>query len=415
MVRRLYLKLYLTFVAVAALALLSAGLAAKVLSDRDGLGARYLVPIARGLMRDPVGADLPRRLRTLADEVGLDVAIWDGRGRPLAEATGRPFPPPASLRRGWHRGGTLVLPLEGGRYLGVRERAGDRRMVFLGVLAVVALVMAVGLYPLSRGITRRLELLAEGARRWGSGELGHRVPVDGHDEIAAVAARFNQASAALERLVEQQRHMLANASHELRSPLARLRMGFELCAEEPDPERRRRLVEKANEDIVDLDRLVEEVLVAARADPSVPRRPFVAVDLLALARAEAERLGAAVEGAPATLPGDAALLRHLVRNLIANAVTHAGGADVVARVATGPGEVILAVEDRGPGIPEAERERIFAPFYRPPGPRPAGDAGVGLGLALVRQVARYHGGDVRYQPRPEGGSRFEVRLPAPSS
>jgi two-component system OmpR family sensor kinase len=417
--RRLYLKLYLTFLGVAALALLSAGLAAHHLREGGPPPFRYLGPLARAVLRDQPphrGADLRARMHQLAEELSLDVAVWDEGGRALAEASRRPFPPPHRMRRGWHRGGVFVIPLEAGRYLGVRDRAasGNPGTMLLGVLVVVAVVMAAGLYPLSRGITRRLEHLADGARRWGLGELGHRVPVEGRDEVAAVASRFNQAAAAIEILVDQQRQMLANASHELRSPLARLRMAFELCAEEADPERRRRLVEKAHADIVDLDALVEEVLLTARAQPGVARRPLEDLDLLALVRAEAERVGAAVEGSPAPLRGDAAMLRHLVRNLLSNARVHAGGQEVRALVETRDGEVLLAVEDRGPGVPEAEREKIFAPFYRPEGAR-KGTAelggGVGLGLALVRQVARYHGGDVRYLPREGGGSRFEVRLP----
>jgi two-component system sensor histidine kinase RstB len=307
----------------------------------------------------------------------------------------------------------------------VRERreGPDHRTLFLSVLGVVAAVMALGLYPLARGITRRLEHLAEGARRFGGGELSHRVPVQGTDEIAAVAARFNQAAAALESLLEQQRHMLANASHELRSPLARLRMAFELAAEEPDPERRRRLVEKAHADIVELDALVEDVLLAARAEPGVPRRPLSEVDLQAIVEAEAERTGGVKVALPAARPprlaGDAPMLKHLVRNLLTNARIHGGDGEVVASLDMAgerPACLLLAVEDRGPGIPADEREKIFAPFYRPaaahqPGAGAPHVAGAGLGLALVRQVARYHGGEVRYLPRVGGGSRFEVSLP----
>jgi two-component system, OmpR family, sensor kinase len=413
--RRLYLKLYLTFLGVAALALLSAAVAFHHLHDGPP-GFRYLGPVARAVVRDSSQqVDLRQRMRGLADELGLDVVVWDQGGRALAEASGAPFPPPARWGRGWQRGGAFVIPLDGNRYLGVRERGRHRNpgAMFLAVLLVVAAVMAAGLYPLSRGITRRLEHLADGARRWGGGELGHRVPVEGADEVAAVASRFNQAAAAIESLVDQQRQMLANASHELRSPLARLRMALELCAEEADPDRRRRLVEKAHADIVDLDALVEDVLLAARAQPGVPRRPLEDVDLVALVRAEAERLGAQVVAEPATLRADASMLRHLVRNLLSNARVH-GGDPVRALVERRADGVVLAVEDAGPGVPEGEREKIFAPFYRPAGSR-RGSAqeggGVGLGLALVRQIARYHGGEVRYQALAQGGSRFEVTFP----
>jgi signal transduction histidine kinase len=416
--RRLYLKLYLTFLGVAALALLSAGLAAHHLREGGPAPFRYLAPLARVALRDPAQPpkDMRRRMQELADELSLDVAVWDQSGRPLVEASRHPFPPPHRWRKGWNRGGTFVLPLDGNRYLGVRERGPAHRTgtVFLGALVVVAAVMAAGLYPLSRGITRRLEHLADGARRWGGGELGHRVPIEGNDEVATVAARFNQAAAAIESLVDQQRQMLANASHELRSPLARLRMALELCADETDPERRRRLVEKAHGDIVDLDALVEDVLLAARAQPGVLRRPFEDVDLMAIVRAEAERVGAQVVGGPAGLRGDPGMLRHLIRNLLSNARVHGEDMEVRALVETQAERVVLAVEDRGPGVPEVEREKIFAPFYRPPGSRRGtaeAGGGVGLGLALVRQIARYHGGEVRYLPRDGGGSRFEITLP----
>jgi signal transduction histidine kinase len=108
------------------------------------------------------------------------------------------------------------------------------------------------------------------------------------------------------------------------------------------------------------------------------------------------------------------MVKRMVRNLLVNARLH-GGAQVSADVRTVGATVLIAVEDDGPGVPEAERERIFAPFYRAPGPRPAGDPGVGLGLSLVRQVARYHGGDVRFVARQPKGSRFEVTLPADGS
>jgi len=107
----------------------------------------------------------------------------------------------------------------------------------------------------------------------------------------------------------------------------------------------------------------------------------------------------------------------MMRNLFANARLHGQGGVIRADVQRCGSQVVLAVEDDGPGVPESECERIFAPFYRAPGPRPSGDTGLGLGLALVRQVARYHGGDVAYVARQSMGSRFEVRLPltAPAS
>jgi signal transduction histidine kinase len=108
------------------------------------------------------------------------------------------------------------------------------------------------------------------------------------------------------------------------------------------------------------------------------------------------------------------MIKRMVRNLFANAQLHGQGGAIRAEIQRSGAQVLLAVEDDGPGVPASERERIFAPFYRAPGPRPPGDTGLGLGLALVRQVARYHGGDVAYVARQPTGSRFEVKLPLPA-
>ena len=126
-------------------------------------------------------------------------------------------------------------------------------------------------------------------------------------------------------------------------------------------------------------------------------------------------VGAQVTGEPLALACEAAMMRHMVRNLFANARLHGGGGAIRAQVQRVESQAVIAVEDDGHGIPESEQERIFTPFYRPPGPRSPGDAGLGLGLALVRQVARYHAGDVVYIARQPMGSRFEVRLPVSPS
>jgi signal transduction histidine kinase len=235
----------------------------------------------------PCQGERTRRLTEIAHEFEMDVVLWDEKGALIFETGQRPFPPvspPAKSR--WHRplGALRLIPLGNGKTLGVRERGhfGPRGTWFLPMLGGLAVLLAVGLLPLSRSITRRIEQLAEGARRWGEGDLGHRVPVSGRDEIAALANRFNQTAAAIETLLAQERQMLASASHEFRSPLARIRMALELLAEEADPARRTELSRRASEDIAELDGLVEELLLAARAQPGVPRRPLTQVDLLAL-------------------------------------------------------------------------------------------------------------------------------------
>jgi signal transduction histidine kinase len=363
----------------------------------------------------------------------MDLIVWDGDGRVLGDANRRPaipmlpVAPGHAAGRGWiqdRAGLELVVPLGAdGRELGLRSRhrlRGRRPFSFPIGLVILAIVMAGASYPVARRLAKRLEQVASGVERWGKGDLGHRVPVEGEDEVATLAATFNKAASQIDALVAQQRQMLANASHELRSPLARLRMALELLSEVQAPEERARLIDESRRDIVDLDALIEELLLMARTDGRTPRRPFEAVDLRALIESEAARVGGgpagvgptavAIEGAPAALRGDPLLLRHLVRNLLENAQRHGGGKAVKAIVATTNESVILAVEDGGPGVPVEERERIFAPFYRLPGADRAG-SGFGLGLALVRQVARYHGGDAHALVAAQGGSRFEVILP----
>lgn len=431
MKKRLYLHLYLALLASALLCLTVAAVAFRVWRDAGGPPTERLERAAAAVAeRVPVvsTADAAAVLAQLADEFGVQVVIGDESGPRAGAPSANAFPLPRQGRLGWRRdrmGPLLVVPLEEGGWAALRSRGPMHRLrvhPFFMTLAILAVVMALGSYPVARRVTRRLETLARAVERWGKGDLTSRVPVSGVDEVATLAATFNQAAERLDLLLTQQRQMLANASHELRSPLARLRMGLELIADEPDPTRRQAMVRDIHRDIVELDVLIEDVLLMARSDARVPRRALVPVDLRALLQEEAARTGASVQvDAPAERPvplmiGDAVLLRHMVRNLLENADLHGGGGAVSAHLRHEGQMLKLAVEDRGPGVPDEDRERIFAPFFRRAVPAAAHPAsrvasGHGLGLALVRQVARYHGGEVVHQSPVAGGSRFEVRLP----
>jgi signal transduction histidine kinase len=260
-----------------------------------------------------------------------------------------------------------------------------------------------------RRLTRRLEDLKRGVETFGAGALSHRVAEDGSDEVAAVAATFNRAAQRIETLVESHRNLLANASHELRSPLARLKMALAMV-DDAKPESRAALKREIDTDIGELDALVEEVLLASRLDVSAFVLHTEPVELLAVAVEEAARVGAAVDGAPVSINGDERLLRRALRNLLENALRY-GGDDIHVEIIPGAlGAVAIWVRDRGPGIPEALRERIFEPFYRLPG-HAEREGGVGLGLSLVRQIAQRHGGSVRCEAREGGGSNFVIDLP----
>jgi len=282
-----------------------------------------------------------------------------------------------------------------------------RALGLLGALGLLAIAIALGAYPIVRRITRRLERLQTQVEALGAGDLTVRVEVEGRDEVAQLARSFNHAADRIARLVNAQRTMLAGASHELRSPLARMRMAIELLPHAERPELQGRLTQ----DIAELDALIGELLLASRLDALEHLEHTEEIDLLALLAEEGARSAAEVSGSPVCIQGDPRMLRRLLRNLFENAQRYAAGSSIEASVVPlHPSGARLCIADRGPGVPEQERERIFAPFYRPTGMRERGDGGVGLGLALVRQIARHHGGDVRCVPRHGGGTCFEVTL-----
>ncbi|OSZ71664.1 HAMP domain-containing sensor histidine kinase [Hydrogenophaga sp. IBVHS1] len=299
---------------------------------------------------------------------------------------------------------------------------------FAWLLGLVALAVALGAYPIVRRLTKRLEILQKGVERWGAGDLSTRLPVQGQDEVAFLASRFNAAAERVQTLLQSHKSLLANASHELRSPLARIRMGLELLGRGSDNPTQRAEIARS---IDELDQLIDEILLASRLDlrdasDASALGPKEEVDLVGLAAEECARTGADLDMAPgassALVQGHARLLRRVLRNLLENArrygkpvaMDHSDEPEVrlciAAPDAARPGRVVLWVEDRGPGVPAAQRERIFEPFYRLPGASER-EGGVGLGLALVKTIVERHGGEVRCEDRPGGGARFVVELP----
>lgn len=303
--------------------------------------------------------------------------------------------------------GAALMTQPGPPWLLVRALPGGLGLAIL--LALLFLGVAAGAWPVVRRLTRRLEALQKGVDAFGQGALNQRVAEDGRDEVARLAASFNHAAARIEALVRSHQSLLANASHELRSPLTRLKMALSL-AEEAGPEQRAALRREIEADIAELDALVEEVLLASRLDAAQAFAAAGPVELLAIAAEEAARVNAQVQGRETQVHGDERLLRRAVRNLLENARRYGGDAVEISVGAAAAGHEVR-VSDRGPGVPEAFRERIFEPFFRLPG-HAEREGGVGLGLSLVRQIAERHGGTIRCEPRDGGGSCFVLTLPA---
>ena len=281
------------------------------------------------------------------------------------------------------------------------------------ILVVLFIAIAAGAYPVVRRLTRRLEALKLGVEQFGAGQLSHRVDVNGSDEVAAVASSFNVAAQRVEALVQSHRSLLANASHELRSPLARMKMAVSML-DAAGPAQREKLKREIDRNVAELDALVEEVLLASRLDGAQEPLHRDRVDLFAVAAEEASRVDATVDSeGEVFVAGDERLLRRALRNLLENARRYGGGEITVALRPAAPGrpETTIQVCDRGVGVPPEMRERIFEPFFRLPGhAEQAG--GVGLGLSLVKQIAGRHGGSVRCEAREGGGTCFRITLPA---
>src|SRR5258706_8797401 len=408
--RALFWRIYLTLLAsLVVAALLVAGL--WRLAEERPFQTWSQVPVR--FLEAMIPADdqppgiIQLQLDRLARAIDGDVTLYAADGTPVASA-GEPLllhagkkdtKPPRPDRRVWS------FRLRDGRLVLARFDLPFPRPVWLVLLTLLLIAVAVGAaaLPIVARLTRRLERLSRDVERWGAGDLALRAAVAGRDEIAAVGQSFNRAADRIEALLAAHRSLLANASHELRSPLTRLGLAIELPGETPG-----RLAE-IRRNLAELDQLIDEILLASRLDHLEALERRESVDLLALAAEEAARTGAAAAGEPIEIAGDPRLLRRMIRNLLENAVKHGAPPVEIVVARSSSGRPTITVPARGPGIPDAERDRLFEPFHRPAG-RGEAAGSWGLGLSLVRQIAERHGGSVRCEARPDGGSAFVVVL-----
>ncbi|MFC8441557.1 sensor histidine kinase [Streptomyces griseoincarnatus] len=273
--------------------------------------------------------------------------------------------------------------------------------LLLGVVAAVTwLVTGRALRPVE-GIRREMAAITA------SEDLRRRVPEPAtHDEVARLARTTNATLAALEASVERQRAFVADASHELRSPIASLRTQLEVAAAHPELLD----LDGAVGDTVRLQNLAADLLLLARLDTG-ERPAGTRVDLAALAReAAAGREGVTVEAEPVEVSGSRGQLSRVLANLLDNAERHARER-ITVTVRREGGAAVVGVADDGEGVAEADRERIFERFVRLDAARSRDDGGAGLGLAIARDVAVRHGGTLTAGAAPAGGALFELRLP----
>jgi len=356
-------------------------------------------------------------------EAGAD-AVSDARPAitTIAVAAGR-----FRLRLALHRHGDTAYRVGAAESLSSfdEERAGLRRALLVGGLAALALATAGGLWIARRALSP-LARMAEDARGITEHTPGARLqsPTT-RDELGVLGEAFNELLARLEGALAQQRRFMADASHELRTPVSVARTAIEVGLgrsgrAEAEYRDSLRVVEKQ---MRRLSRLVDDMFTLARADAGplpLERSPLYLDELVESCAAEA-RLVAAPQGvelrtaAPADVEtiGDERRLRQMLANLLDNAVRHTPrGGSVQVELSVRPGAFEIAVSDGGPGIPEAERERIFERFVRLDASRRAAD-GAGLGLPIARMIADAHGGSLLLSRSDPGGSSFLVRLPVP--
>jgi signal transduction histidine kinase len=374
------------------------------------------------------------------DEEDSAVQVLDASGRSVAGSANIVHRPAIADVAPGHAKTVDDLPLEAGHYRVVAERAarGGERFTVLAAesldpveegRAAVVTALALGvpiLMLIVAGTTwivtgralRPVEGIREEVGAITDDDLGRRVPEpSGGDEIARLARTMNEMLARLEAARARQQRFVADASHELRSPLATLRHELELLLADPGSTEIVPVAEELMAECLRMQDMVDDLLLLARSEevsPASRRRP---VDLDDLVLAEAARLRARAHVRVDTsrvsagqVAGDKAQLTRMVRNLADNAERHARGT-VGFDLGGHDGVVVLAVRDDGPGIATADRERVFERFTRLDAARARGTGGSGLGLAIVAQVVAAHDGSVVVDDEPGGGARFTVTLP----
>ncbi len=335
-------------------------------------------------------------------------------------------PPPGSPRPFCYS-----LPIRSGGGLGKvvfrRVMPGMMSPFAPSVILLALITVAVASWLLMRSLVRPLQTLGDAAHALGQGDLAARTGIERDDELGEVARAFDTMANRIEELVRGERELIANISHEFRTPLARIRVALDLATESESADGVRASLEDVVEDLEELDQLVSDVLDSARlvldpdgspGTPTLHPKSFDGTDWL---QASVDRFGRLYPGRAlkvelgpgALLRGDPLLLRRMVDNLLDNAQKFS---------ATEPRPVSLSshcdgewlhieIADDGIGIAPEDLERVFEPFFRAEPSRARSTGGTGLGLGLARRVAHAHGGKLTLESRLGGGTNARIQLP----
>jgi len=353
------------------------------------------------------------RAKELAERLGLEIR-YEGPGGSWETAPGLPRLSEVQ-KEGW-RYDTLVVPApQGGAYLIFWELGRRMRQAHSNLLWMLHLAMALIIflaYLVLRRSLRPLRALHEGVARLSDGQLDVTVPSRTRDEFGALAAAFNQMVHRIREMLRARDQLLLDVSHELRSPLTRMKVALALL---PEGEKRQRI----EADVAEMEAMIAELLELERLREGRGLRRE-RLDLVPLLREVVERfedrppgvrLSAEETEVWAEVDGDK--VRTVLRNLLENAVKYslADSAPVEVVLKKDEGSVIVTVADDGPGIPEEDLPSLFEPFFRVDRSRSKKSGGYGLGLSLCKRIVEAHGGQIEVANRGRRGAEFVVRLP----
>lgn len=443
--RRLFWRIYLYGVFF----LLAVGLAAILVHQLVGdppwkRGPRRLARIMA--LEVKAHTSDPEKLKSMLNKIHqvmeVDLAVYTPGNRLLASAGGK-LPGPLDrkeldrlkkqgkpVRRSVHYVAEPILCPEGlCGYLVIFRSHFKALLPFIAGLAGILLLLALVMYPLTRTIARPLEQISLTAHALGQGDLEARTGIVRKDEVGVLAKTVDDMAGRIAHLIRSEKELLANVSHEFRTPLSRMRVALALCAEEKDGvEALKNHLSGIGGDLSELEKLVADVLLAARFDLAredqagqglVLNRESVNLAELAQEAAkrflelnQESRLDLDLPAEPPLAIADPALLRRVLDNLLDNAAKYTEiGQPITLAVQAGEGEWIVAVRDRGIGVPEEELGRLFEPFYRTDRSRSRGRGGIGLGLTLCKRIVESHGGGIAAINRPERGTIIRFTLP----
>lgn len=357
---------------------------------------------------------------------GIEVTLRDKNGAVFVQGPNGALPPTATTRN------MAVLPITSGPAAGGTATIAyppppphTRRLVIAFV--TILTLLGFGTFAVARWLGDPLDRIGRAARAFGDGDVSARVRLGRRDELGELAQAFDEMADRVEVNLRAERELLANVSHELRTPLARIRTALDIAGE--DASTATAMLAEITEDLGELQRLVEDVLTAARLDldarkagdgsPPLRRAPVEVPDLIAQAATRFQSMhGEAVvdlevEGALPSIDGDAMLLRRVLDNLLENAWKYdPKHGPIAVRAKALDGHVAIEVEDHGIGIDERDRARVFRPFFRADTSRTRATGGLGLGLALAKRIVEAHGGEIAVQSALGEGTTVRIELPA---